>query len=257
MRKETNWVNLQQNKMEETKYLDVNSSKHENNMFNHLVVQEMMDLTIENNDLNENKDHEQENEQNTLYVNRSTRWDKDQQSKTNERKKDKSERHHHNLRVRKLEKSNKEDVNINEPNLLKDFPAKKQSFKGKVHIPKGVNLERVVQGSRSEAEKTWPQLTLAKMDHPLNLNDQKADLGEGDVRNLARTLDPGPHDSSNKITTFQVNNSQEMDYATGEGHNRDMFMKCQDGDLTRSLSDDKSNRVNRICKLEDLMKTGK
>uniref|UniRef100_M1E0X6 Uncharacterized protein n=1 Tax=Solanum tuberosum TaxID=4113 RepID=M1E0X6_SOLTU len=113
-----------------------------------------MDLTIENNDLNENKDHEQENEQNTLFVNRSTKWDKDRQSKTNERQKDKSERHHHNLRVRKARKevqpylenierqiqSNKEDVNINEPNLLKDLPVKKQSFKGKVHIPKGVNL---------------------------------------------------------------------------------------------------------------------
>ncbi|KAG5620748.1 hypothetical protein H5410_005966 [Solanum commersonii] len=181
---------------------------------------EMMDLTIENNDLNENKDREQENKQNTLFVNKSTRWDKDRQSKTNERQNDNSERNHHNLRVRKARKevqsyleniekkiqSNKEDVNINELNLLKDLPAKKQRFKGKVHIPKRVNLEGVVQGSRSEAEQTWPQLTLAKMDHPLNLNDQKADFGERDVRNLAQTLDPDPPDSSNKITTFQVNN---------------------------------------------------
>lgn len=36
--------------------------------------------------------------------------------------------------------SNKEDVNINEPNLLKEPSDKKQRFKGNVHIPNGVNL---------------------------------------------------------------------------------------------------------------------
>ncbi|KAG5620287.1 hypothetical protein H5410_005505 [Solanum commersonii] len=88
---------------------------------------------------NEKETNRQENEQNTLFVNKSTRWDKDQQSKTNERQNDKSERHHHDLRVRKARKevqpylekiekqvqSNKENVNINEPNLPKDLPAKK------------------------------------------------------------------------------------------------------------------------------------
>uniref|UniRef100_M1DTL1 Uncharacterized protein n=1 Tax=Solanum tuberosum TaxID=4113 RepID=M1DTL1_SOLTU len=66
--------------------------------------QEMIDLTIDHNDVNENKDHEQEKEQNTLFFNKCTRSDKDRQSKTNERQKDKSERHHHNLRVRKARK---------------------------------------------------------------------------------------------------------------------------------------------------------
>ncbi|KAG5631856.1 hypothetical protein H5410_003573 [Solanum commersonii] len=57
---ETNQVKQQLNKMKEKKHLDVNSSKHENNnMFNHLVVPEMIDLNIENNDVNEDNDHEQ------------------------------------------------------------------------------------------------------------------------------------------------------------------------------------------------------
>ncbi|KAH0769660.1 hypothetical protein KY290_013641 [Solanum tuberosum] len=36
-----------------------------------------------------------------------------------------------------------------------------------------------------------------------------------------------------------------------------MFMKYRDDDLTRSLSNDKSNRGNQIFKQDDLMKTGK
>ncbi|KAH0695969.1 hypothetical protein KY289_013451 [Solanum tuberosum] len=192
--------------------------------------QEMMDLTIDHNDVNENKDHKQEKEQNTLFFNKSTRSDKDRQSKTNERQKDKSERHHHNPRVRKARK----EVQPYLENIERKFEATKRMFKGKVHIPEEVNLEGSVQGSRSEAEQSWPHLILAKMDHPPNLNNQKVDLGEGDV-----------------------NNSQERNYATGEGHNLDMFMKCQDDDLTRSFSDDESNRGNRLSKLEDPMKMGK
>ncbi|KAG5581512.1 hypothetical protein H5410_052139 [Solanum commersonii] len=61
---------LQQKEM----HVDMNCQKYLE------VFTKMMDLNIENNDVNENKDHEQENEQNTLFPNKSTKWDKDRQS---------------------------------------------------------------------------------------------------------------------------------------------------------------------------------
>lgn len=49
-----------------------------------------------------------------------------------------------------------------------------------------------------------------------------------------------------------------MDYDIREGHNQDMLIMCQDNDLqSRSLLDGESNMGNRLCKLENLMKTGK